>query len=157
MTEAHGAPGYEAEIRLLLHGLPSPLGALDQGKMGSLVCRVDGPAGGPKVMLAGHADEIGFMVRHVTKEGAVKFLQLGGWWDQVLLGHRVVIKARTGDVPGIIGAKPIHLLAADERKRVVEKRDMYIDVGASSAEEVEAAGVRVVARLDAQTVAGLTA
>jgi putative aminopeptidase FrvX len=143
LTEAHGVPGYEAEIRLLLRDFLSPLGALDQDKMGSLICRVDGPPGSPKVMLAGHMDEIGFMVRYVTKEGAIKFLQLGGWWDQVLLGHRVVIKTRKGDVPGIIGAKPIHLLPPDERKKVVEKRDMYIDVGASSAEEVEAAGVRI--------------
>lgn len=143
LTEAHGVPGYETEIRALMREYLAPLGAIEQDKMGSLICSQDGPAGGPKVMLAGHMDEIGFMVRHITKEGFIKFLQLGGWWDQVLLGHRVVIKTRQGDVPAIIGAKPIHLLPPDERKKVVEKRDMYIDIGASSSEEVEAAGVRI--------------
>lgn len=143
LTEAHGVPGYETEVRELLRAYLSPLGEIAQDKMGSLICRQEGLAPSPRVVLAGHMDEIGFMVRHVTEEGFVKFLQLGGWWDQVLLGHRVLIKTREGDVPGIIGAKPIHLLPPDERSKVVEKRDMYIDIGVSSAEEVTASGVRI--------------
>jgi endoglucanase len=143
LTEAHGVPGYETEIRELLREYMAPLGSIEQDKMGSLICRQEGLADGPKVMLAGHMDEIGFMVRHITKEGFIKFVQLGGWWDQVLLGHRVIVKTRNGDVPGIIGAKPIHLVSPDERKKVVEKRAMYVDIGACSIEDVEAAGVRV--------------
>jgi len=54
-------------------------------------------------MLAGHMDEIGFMVKQITKEGFLKFLPLGGWFDQVLLGQRVLIKATKGDVTGVIG------------------------------------------------------
>jgi endoglucanase len=88
-------------------------------------------------------DEIGFIIRHVTEDGFLKFLQLGGWWDQVLLGHRVIIKTHKGDVVGVIGAKPPHLLDGEERKKVVEKNDMYIDVGATSYEEAVATGVRV--------------
>jgi endoglucanase len=83
------------------------------------------------------------MVKHITKEGFLKFLPLGGWFDQVLLGQRVVIKTTQGDVIGVIGAKPPHLLPPDERTKVVEKKAMYIDIGATSAEEVETAGVRV--------------
>jgi putative aminopeptidase FrvX len=143
LTEAHGVPGYESEVRGLIRGYLAPLGTLEQDKMGSLICRLEGLPEGPKVLVAGHMDEIGFMVRYITKDGYLKFLQLGGWWDQVLLGHRVVIKTRHGDVSGIIGAKPIHLLPADERKKIVEKRDMVIDIGASSEEEVAEAGVRV--------------
>jgi endoglucanase len=93
-------------------------------------------------MLAGHMDEVGFMVRLVTKEGFVKFQALGGWWDQVLLGHRVLIRTSKGDVIGVMGAKPPHLLEAEERKKVVEKKDMYIDVGACSEDEVRELGVR---------------
>jgi putative aminopeptidase FrvX len=141
LTEAHGVPGYETEVRALLREYLEPLGEVSQDKLGSLICRKAGS--GPKVMLAGHMDEIGFIVTHVTKEGFLKFLQLGGWWDQVLLGHRVVIKTHKGDVIGVLGAKPPHLLDADERNKVVLKKDMYIDVGATSKEEVEAAGVRV--------------
>jgi endoglucanase len=96
----------------------------------------------PRVMLAGHMDEIGFMVKLITKEGFVKFVPLGGWWDQVLLGHRVAIKTAQGDVIGVLGAKPPHLLSADERNKIVTKDEMYIDVGARSEEEVRGMGVR---------------
>jgi endoglucanase len=141
LTEAQGVPGYEKQVRALIRGYIEPLGEIKQDKIGSLICRLGGE--GPKVMLAGHMDEIGFMVRHITKEGFIKFLPLGGWWDQVLLGQRVVIQTHQGDVIGVIGAKPPHLVPADERKKVVEKKDMYIDVGATSSAEVEEAGVRV--------------
>jgi putative aminopeptidase FrvX len=94
-------------------------------------------------MLAGHMDEIGFMVKQITPEGFIKFLPLGGWFDQVLLGQRVIIHTRRGEVIGVIGAKPPHLLPADEREKVVKRKDMYIDIGATSIDEVEAAGVRL--------------
>jgi len=141
LTEAHGVPGYEQEVRALLREYFEPLGDVTQDRLGSLICHKVGD--GPRVMLAGHMDEIGFMVRHITKEGFLKFLQLGGWWDQVLLGQRVVIKTRKGDVVGVIGAKPPHLLDAEERDKVVKKKDMFIDIGATSEDEVRAAGVRV--------------
>jgi len=85
---------------------------------------------------------VGFMVKHITKGGFIKFLPLGGWFDQVLLGQRVIIKTRKGDVVGVIGAKPPHILPPDERNKVVPKKDMYIDIGATSKAEVEEAGVR---------------
>jgi endoglucanase len=94
-------------------------------------------------MLAGHLDEIGFMVKRITKEGFLKFLPLGGWFDQVLLGQRVIIKTQKGDVTGVIGAKPPHLLTAEARTKVVEKKDMYIDIGATSEDEVKEIGVQV--------------
>lgn len=141
LTEAHGVPGYESEIRALLRDYLDPLGTLTQDKLGSLICHR--PGEGPKVMLAGHMDEIGFMVQYITEEGFVKFLPLGGWWEQVMLGHRVLIKTHKGDVVGVIGAKPPHLLEKEERDKVVQKKDMFIDIGATSREEVEEAGVRV--------------
>ena len=141
LTEAHGVPGYELEIRDLVCRHLEPLGTVEQDRIGSLICR-QGETG-PRVMLAGHMDEVGFMVRHITKEGFLKFAPLGGWWDQVLLAQRVIVKTHKGDLTGIIGAKPPHLLSAEERKKVVEKKDMYIDIGATSKEEVEEAGVRI--------------
>ncbi len=143
LTEAYGVPGYEAPIRAVVRKHLEPLGDLSQDKIGSLICRKVGAAQTPRVMIAGHMDEIGFMVKHITKEGFIRFLPLGGWFDQVMLGQRVVIQTRKGEVVGVIGAKPPHLLSADDRKKVVEKKDMYIDIGATSAEEVEAAGVRL--------------
>jgi putative aminopeptidase FrvX len=141
LTEAHGVPGYEAEVRALMRRYLDGLGALQQDKIGSLICTHG--ASGPRVMLAGHMDEIGFMVRYLTPEGFVKFVPLGGWFDQVLLGQRVVLKTHRGDVIGVIGAKPPHMLPADERNKVVAKKDMYIDIGATSRAELEAAGVRI--------------
>jgi endoglucanase len=142
LTEAHGVPGYEAPVREIVRKYLGPLGTLTQDKIGSVICEKRGAASAPKVMLAGHMDEIGFMVKFITKEGFINFLPLGGWFDQVLLGQRVVIKTRKGDVIGVIGAKPPHLLPPDQRDKVVKKQDMYIDIGATSQEEVEAVGVR---------------
>ncbi|MFN2290729.1 MAG: M42 family metallopeptidase [Anaerolineae bacterium] len=142
ITEASGVPGYESEVRGIMGRHLEDVAEIEQDKMGSFIGKHVGDAQGPRVMLAGHMDEIGFMVRHVTKEGFVKFVQLGGWWDQVLLGHRVIVKTSKGDLVGVLGAKPPHLLDADERKKVVEKKDMYIDVGASSEEEAREMGIR---------------
>lgn len=141
LTEAHGVPGYEAEVRAVVRRCMEPLGALEQDRVGSLICRQG--ESGPRVMLAGHMDEIGFMVHHVTEKGFLKFHPLGGWWDQVLLGQQVIVKTHKGDLPGVIGAKPPHLLPESERKKIVEKKDMYIDIGATSKEEVTEAGVRL--------------
>jgi len=142
LTEAHGVPGYEAPVRAVVRQYMESLGEISQDKIGSLICRKTGTAEAPRVMLAGHMDEIGFMVKHITKEGFLSFLQLGYWFDQVLLGQRVIVKTSQGDLVGVIGAKPPHLLPADERNKVVQKKDMYIDIGVGSQAEVEALGVK---------------
>lgn len=143
LTEAHGVPGFETAVRAVARKYLDPLGDMSQDKTGNVICRKNGTSSSPRVMLAGHMDEIGFIVKYITKEGFIKFIPLGGWFDQVLLGQRVIIQTRQGDVVGVIGARPPHLLSPDERKKVVEKKDMYIDIGASSQEEVEAAGIRL--------------
>ncbi len=142
ITEASGVSGYEGDVRAILRRYLEGAAQIEQDKMGSFIGKHQGSGERPRVMLAGHMDEIGFMVTLLTKEGFVKFVQLGGWWDQVLLGHRVSIKTSKGDVIGVLGAKPPHLLDAEERKKVVEKKDMYIDVGARSEEELREMGVR---------------
>jgi len=142
ITEASGVSGYEGDVRAILRRYLEGTAQIEQDKMGSFIGKHQGSGERPRVMLAGHMDEIGFMVTLLTKEGFVKFVQLGGWWDQVLLGHRVSIKTAKGDVIGVLGAKPPHLLDAEERKKVVEKKDMYIDVGARSEEELREMGVR---------------
>jgi endoglucanase len=143
LTEEHGIPGYEAPIREIVREYLNPYGDLTQDKIGSVICERKGSSHAPRVMLAGHMDEIGFMVKHITKKGFIKFLPLGGWFDQVLLGQRVIIKTRDREVVGVIGAKPPHMLSLKDRKKVVEKKDMYIDIGAINPDEVEDAGVRL--------------
>jgi endoglucanase len=140
LSEAYGVSGYEAEVQEIVRRRLEPLGVVQQDRIGSVLC-CQGDAG-PRLMIAGHMDEVGFMVNHVTAEGYLKFLPLGGWWDHVLLGQRVVVQTRKGHVPGVIGAKPPHFLQADERNKMIDKRDMYIDIGALSKQEVDEAGVR---------------
>ncbi|NLG78985.1 MAG: M42 family metallopeptidase [Firmicutes bacterium] len=135
LSEAHGVSGYEREVRKIIRRYVEPYAVIEQDRLGSLVARRTGASDRPRIMLAAHMDEIGFMVKSVTPEGFVRFLLLGGWFDQVLLAQRVVIKTASGDVPGIIGSKPPHLLTEEERKKVVEKKDMFIDVGAASFEQ----------------------
>ncbi len=142
LTEAFGVPGYEAPVRAVVRKYLEPFGEISQDKTGSVICKEEGTSPNPKVMVAGHMDEIGFMVKTITPDGFLRFIALGGWFDQVLLGQRVVIQTRKGDVIGVIGSKPPHLLPADERTKVVMKKDMYIDIGATTREEVETAGVQ---------------
>jgi len=94
LTEAHGVPGYEGPVRALMRDYLEPFGEVTQDRLGSLICQMPGSSESPRVMLAGHMDEIGFMVTHITQEGFLKFMQLGGWFDQVLLGQRVVLLSR---------------------------------------------------------------
>jgi endoglucanase len=141
LPEAHGVPGYEHEVRALVRRYVEPLGVIEQDRIGSLICR-QGETG-PRLLLAGHMDEVGFLVHYITADGFLRFLPLGGWWDQVLLGQQVLVRTNQGDLPGVIGAKPPHLLPADERDKVVKRKDMYIDLGATSRDEVRQAGVRV--------------
>ncbi len=93
--------------------------------------------GSPRIMLAGHADEIGLMVTHIDENGYLFFAGLGGWDLQVLPGQRVRIVTKGGIVLGVIGRKPIHLLDAEERKKVVKMEDLWIDIGAKDREEAE--------------------
>ena len=132
LVEAHGAPGAEAAVAGVLERWLHGVGPITRDRLGSFVCEKRGGAPSPRVMLAGHLDEVGFMVQSITKEGFVKFLPPGGWWGHVVLAQRLVIRTRRGDVLGVVGSKPPHELKDEDRKRVLEVRDMYLDVGATS-------------------------
>ncbi len=142
LTEAPGISGYEQEVREIIRRHLQRLTVIEQDRLGSIVCRKNGQAENPRIMLAGHMDEIGFIVKLVTDEGFIKFSPVGGWWGHVMLAQRVVIKTRNGDVTGLIGSKPPHILSEEERKKVQEPKDMYIDVGATSPAEIKELGIR---------------
>ena len=119
--------------------------------VGSSFAKVPGTAGGLTVAVVGHIDEIGLHVSHIDDDGYLRFGQVGGWDAGVLIGQRVRLRTRQGDVPGVIGRRPIHLLKDDDRKKVPELKELHIDIGAKNAEE--AAGlVRIgdVAVIDAE-------
>lgn len=91
--------------------------------------------GSPRVMLAGHMDEIGLMVAHVTDQGYLYLRPIGGWDPQILPGQRVWIKTRNGRVLGVVGRKPTHLLEDEERRKAVRVEDLWVDIGTPTKEE----------------------
>ncbi|MDD5437313.1 MAG: M20/M25/M40 family metallo-hydrolase, partial [Candidatus Omnitrophica bacterium] len=93
--------------------------------------------GKKKIMIAAHMDEIGFMVKHITKEGYINFIKVGGIDDRVLPAQRVIIKSKKGDRFGIIGTKPPHLQKEEDRKHPLRYEDMFIDIGCKNKEEAE--------------------
>ena len=93
------------------------------------------PDGAPRLMLAGHIDEIGVMVTHIDDEGFLSFDTIGGWDHQVFVGQRVVLLGRGGPVSGVVGKKAIHLIEREEREKVSKVEDLWIDIGASSKTE----------------------
>ncbi|MCD6161377.1 MAG: M42 family metallopeptidase [candidate division Zixibacteria bacterium] len=110
--------------------------------LGSVIARKKGKSDKPRIMIAGHLDEVGFMVKEITDAGYIKFLPLGGWWGHVALAQRVIVKASKGDIIGVIGSKPPHLLKDDERKKVLDLDDMYIDVGVNEKTNIKKMGIR---------------
>ena len=137
LVDAHGVPGFEDDVAKVMQKHMKGVGEFSKDRLGSFICEKKGDSKGPKVMLAGHLDEVGFMVRSITKEGFIKFLALGGWWGHVVLGQRLIIRTRKGDILGVVGSKPPHELREEDRKRVIEIKDMYIDVGAASDWDVQ--------------------
>nr|WP_221277149.1 M42 family metallopeptidase [Deinobacterium chartae] len=93
-----------------------------------------GPEDAPAVMLSGHLDEIGLMVTHVDDKGLIYVGAIGGWDPQVLVAQRVRLLAEDGDLVGVVGKKPIHLMSASDRDKVSQIDDLWIDVGLEAAE-----------------------
>jgi putative aminopeptidase FrvX len=98
---------------------------------------------GPRVMLAGHVDEIGVMITHVDDDGFLYVDGIGGWDPQVLVAQRIRFLTRAGEVVGVIGKKPIHLIKGDEKEKAVKLTDLWVDVGASSRADAASMGIRV--------------
>ena len=145
LTNAFGPSGFEWEVqKKLKEYVTSFSDRILQDRSGTLIFTSDGDEKGPKIMIAGHIDEIGFQVSAITKDGFIKFHQLGGWWDQTLLSQRVKIRTMDGNlIPGIIAAKPPHVIEPEERKKVVVKSKMFIDVGCTNKDEVKDLGIRI--------------
>ncbi|MEO2074689.1 MAG: M42 family metallopeptidase [Bacillus sp. (in: firmicutes)] len=143
LTDAKGIPGNEREVREVMKKYITPFAdEVTTDGLGSLIAKKVGKEGGPKIMVAGHLDEVGFMVTQIDDKGFLRFQPVGGWWGQVMLAQRVTIVTRKGDVTGIIGSKPPHVLSPEARKKPVEIKEMFIDIGASSRDEAKEWGIR---------------
>ncbi len=128
-----GAPsGYEGPAAEIWRGAAS-FATLSSDGLGSSVARVGEE--GPLLTVVGHIDEIGIVVTHIDEKGFLYFSPIGGWDPQILVGQRVEVRGRDGLVPGVVGRKPIHLLDADQRKKVVDIKGLHVDIGAGDREE----------------------
>ncbi len=144
LTNVAAVPGCEDEMRVLMRKEAKGIGSVETDNLGSLIVEKKGAASSPRIMLAAHMDEIGFMVRGLTDGGYIRFSPLGGWWAHVMLAQRVRIRTRKGYVPGLIGAKPVHQVPKDQRDRLMKIEDMFIDVGATSRKDAEVRlGIRI--------------
>ncbi|MFE8697154.1 M42 family metallopeptidase [Cytobacillus sp. FJAT-53684] len=143
LTEAPGVVGDERNARGVMEKYIKPYcDSILSDQLGSLIAVKTGKSNGPKIMVTAHLDEVGFMVTDITKQGFLKFVPLGGWWSQVILSQRVNVITNKGEITGVTGSKPPHILTAEERKKVVDIKDMFIDIGAQSKEEAMEFGVK---------------
>lgn len=143
LTELPGAPGNEHAVRKFMRQeLEKVSDRLIQDNLGSIFGVKDGQEDGPRIMVAGHMDEVGFMVTQITENGMIRFQPLGGWWNQVMLATRVDIVAGDRIIPGVIGSIPPHLLSDELRSKPMEIKNMLIDIGADDKDDALALGVR---------------
>nr|WP_205516824.1 M42 family metallopeptidase [Paenibacillus sp. SYP-B3998] len=138
------APGFERDIRAFVRGeLEKYTSEFIQDGLGSLFGIQRGDESGPKVMVAGHFDEVGFLVNGITEHGTIKFQPLGGWFSQVLPAQRVQIMTDQGPIIGVIGSVPVHLLDDAARGKPADIKSMYIDIGAEDRADAQRIGVRI--------------
>ncbi|MEC1289740.1 M42 family metallopeptidase [Bacillus mojavensis] len=143
LTQLPGAPGNEHQVRAFMkQELAKYADDIVQDRLGSVFGVRKGGEDAPKIMVAGHMDEVGFMVTSITDNGLLRFQTLGGWWSQVLLAQRVEIQTDNGPVPGVISSIPPHLLTDAQRNRPMDIKNMMIDIGADDKEDAIKIGIK---------------
>jgi endoglucanase len=144
LSNACGVTGREGEVRELMIRLMTPYAdEIVVDKLENVIAIKKGKFAAPKIMLAAHMDEVGLMVKTITKEGFLQFTKMGGIDDRILPAQKVTVFSRKGTFPGIIGSKPPHIQKEEERKKITTFDELFIDIGAKSREDAMALGVAV--------------
>lgn len=144
LSNACGIAGREAEVRDLMAELLKPYAdEVKVDKLENIIAIKKGKENQPKIMLAAHMDEVGLMVKHITKEGFIKFTKMGGIDDRILLAQKVNVYTEKGTLPGVIGSKPPHIQKEEERKKIMTYDELFIDVGAENREDAQQMGVKI--------------
>ena len=141
LSNAPGISGYEDRVREVVQAaLEDDVDEIRYDRMGNLIAVKNG--GSPSVMLAAHMDEIGLMAKYIDDDGFIRFVTFGGWFDQTLLNNSVTLHTRQGEIHGVIGSKPPHLMEKEEQEKTIKAKDMFIDVGADNKKAAEQLGIR---------------
>ncbi len=142
---AAGAPAFEKEVfNVMKDHIGKDCDEVTADNLGSLIAVKESGKDLPKVMIAGHLDEIGMMITNIDDNGFIKFQPLGGWWNQNMLAQRVyVVNSKGEKFIGVIGSKPPHVLAPEERGKPMQIKNMYIDIGVASKEEIDKLGIEI--------------
>ncbi|NMA87605.1 MAG: M42 family metallopeptidase [Methanoculleus bourgensis] len=142
LSDAHGVSSREGNIRdIIREELAGSVDEIREDVMGNLIATKRGDDF--SIMLAAHMDEIGLMVQYIDEKGFIRVVSIGGWFGPVLYCQRVVLHGKKGPVMGVIGAKPPHVMKEEDRKKEIKIEDMFIDVGATSAEGVNDLGIEI--------------
>jgi len=144
LSNACGVTGNETPVRELLTKLMEPyVDEIHVDRLENVIAIKKGKSDKPKIMLAAHMDEVGLMVKTITKEGFLQFSKIGGIDDRILPAQKVTVHTKNGVYPGIIGSKPPHVQKVEERNKVLAFDDLFIDIGAESREDAEKLGVSI--------------
>jgi len=144
LSNACGVAGREEEVRSLMKKFLKPyMDEIKEDKLGNVIGIKKGKKNAPKVTLAAHMDEIGLLVKTISKEGFIQFAKIGGIDDRILLAQKVIVYTEKGALHGIIGSKPPHIQKEEERKKIVTYDELFIDIGAENQEQAKKMGVKI--------------
>ena len=139
LSDAPGAPGFEDEVVAVARRWCEPIGPMKEDFLRNLyIHRKENTGDRPVIMLDAHSDEVGLVVHSIKPNGTLRFLMLGSWNKNALIGTKVLVRNADGDyIPGIIAAKPVHFMSAAEKEHAASNdiSGMVIDVGATSYED----------------------
>jgi putative aminopeptidase FrvX len=138
LLETPSPSGYERPIQEVVRAWAGPLADEVRTDRHGNVLAVLHPGGHPRIMLAGHCDQIGLMVQYIDEGGYLFVQPIGGWDMQILLGQRLTVWAEGGPVPGVVSRKAPHLLTGEERNKVPQFTDIWVDIGARDRKDAEA-------------------
>ena len=137
LVETHGSAGFEEQVQAVFRErLEGVCESVETDVLGSVIACLK-KNDGPRVLLDGHSDEIGFLVRYIDDKGFLYLATSGGWDEEVMVSQRVFVHTAKGRLPGVLGKKAIHLMDPEERKKKSQIHKLWVDIGATSAEEAK--------------------
>lgn len=144
LSNAPGVAGREDEVKSLMKNFLKPYtDEVREDKLGNVIGIKKGRKDAPKMMLAAHMDEVGLMVKTISRRGFLQFTKIGGIDDRILLAQKVIVYTEKGPLHGIIGSKPPHIQKEEERKKIITYDELFIDIGAENREHAEKMGVKI--------------